>query len=145
MPHGAVSMGHLGACDANYPFDEPIRLWPGKWRKYNENLGGCLSGNFLGFRLLGNLVPKTVDVRDFLANFFGTGRGAIDRLSDNRADSMSVPKVGRPPLPTDIPLNCPYCGLKLVNVPSDSAQAFYECPKDGLLILPPNGRLRKAK
>lgn len=49
----------------------------------------------------------------------------------------------KPPLPTDVPLNCPYCGARLTNVPSDTSVAFYECPKDGLLVLPPDGRLRK--
>jgi hypothetical protein len=38
---------------------------------------------------------------------------------------------GKPPLPTAIPLECPDCGAKLSNVPSDTAVAFYECPKDG--------------
>ena len=54
----------------------------------------------------------------------------------------SVP--GGPPLPSNIVLNCPYCGKRLVNVPSDNALAFYECATDGLLVLPPDGRLRRA-
>jgi hypothetical protein len=49
------------------------------------------------------------------------------------------------PLPTNIPLNCPYCGGKLVNVPSDNHDSYYECQKDGLLILPPDGRMRRAE
>jgi hypothetical protein len=42
------------------------------------------------------------------------------------------------------PLNCPYCGQTLVSVPSDGPTAYYQCGKDGLLMLPPDGRLRKA-
>ena len=61
-----------------------------------------------------------------------------------KAVRKQVREQGVTPLPTDIPLNCPYCGAKLVNVPSDTSVAFYECPKDGLLVLPPDGRLRKA-
>jgi hypothetical protein len=54
-------------------------------------------------------------------------------------------KNGRPPLPADIPINCPYCGQKLVLVPSDGPTAYYQCTKDGLLVLPPSGRLGKSE
>lgn len=62
---------------------------------------------------------------------------------DHRNDESAV-RTGRPPLPTDIPLNCPKCGQRLTNVPSDNVLAFYECPRDGLFVLPPDGRLRPA-
>jgi len=60
------------------------------------------------------------------------------KIAERQASGMHL-------LPADIPLNCPYCGAKLVNVPSVTAVAFYECPKDGLLVLPPHGRMRKAE
>lgn len=47
-------------------------------------------------------------------------------------------------LPERLPVNCPYCGQRIRMVPSDGASAYYECKKDGLLVLPPDGRLRKA-
>lgn len=50
----------------------------------------------------------------------------------------------KPPLPTDVPLNCPYCGQRVTNVPSDTGASFYECPKDGMLILPPDGRMTRV-
>ena len=58
---------------------------------------------------------------------------------------VGMGEQGKPPLPTDIPLNCPFCGAKLTNVPSDTSVAFYECPKDGLLVLPSDEKLRRAE
>jgi hypothetical protein len=40
-------------------------------------------------------------------------------------------------------VNCPYCGQRLTLVPSDGPTAYYACPKDGLLVLPPDGRIKK--
>lgn len=47
------------------------------------------------------------------------------------------------PLGAGLPLNCPYCGQKLVSVPSDGPTVYYQCVNDGLLILPPDGRMRR--
>lgn len=47
-----------------------------------------------------------------------------------------------PPLPTDIPLNCPSCGNPLVYVRTEGDVAVYRCPKDGAVLLPPNGRIQ---
>jgi hypothetical protein len=47
-------------------------------------------------------------------------------------------------LPENLPVNCPYCGQRLTLVPSDGPTAYYACPKDGLLVLPPDGRIKKA-
>ena len=46
-----------------------------------------------------------------------------------------------PPLSPTIPLNCPYCGARLNYVRSEGDLAFYRCPRDGLLVMPPNGRI----
>jgi hypothetical protein len=45
-------------------------------------------------------------------------------------------------LPTDIPLNCPKCGAKLVFIRADEDVSVYQCANDGMVLLPPNGRLR---
>lgn len=47
-----------------------------------------------------------------------------------------------PPLPTDIPLNCPACGARLAFVRAEGDIAVYRCPKDGAVVLPPNGRIQ---
>ena len=39
--------------------------------------------------------------------------------------------------------NCPYCGRGVRYVRSDGDTHFYKCPRDGPLILPPNGRLAR--
>jgi hypothetical protein len=41
----------------------------------------------------------------------------------------------------DVPLNCPKCGARLVFVRTDGDTNFYDCFKDGVVILPPHGRL----
>lgn len=48
-------------------------------------------------------------------------------------------------LPISLPVNCPYCGQRTVLVPSDGSTGFYECQKDGLLMLPVDGRLRRVE
>jgi len=40
------------------------------------------------------------------------------------------------PLPADIPLNCPYCGKRTKSLHSDGPTSYYECERDGLLMLP---------
>lgn len=59
------------------------------------------------------------------------------------SDDESTPRSAQPP-GAGLPLNCPYCGQKLVSVPSDGPTAYYQCEKDGLLVLPPDGPLRRA-
>lgn len=48
-------------------------------------------------------------------------------------------------LPPELPVQCPYCGKRVKLVPSDGDVAYYECEKDGLLVLPPDGRLRRQE
>lgn len=48
-------------------------------------------------------------------------------------------------LPAKLSVNCPYCGKRVTLVPSDGPTAYYQCEKDGLLILPPDGRMRRAE
>ena len=43
----------------------------------------------------------------------------------------------------DLSLKCPYCGRSTAYVRSDGDTHFYKCPRDGPLILPPNGRLAR--
>ena len=66
-------------------------------------------------------------------------------IRGHRSLKPAAPMADTPPLPTDIPLNCPYCGRRLVNVPADRAIAYYECATDGLLMLTPDGRLRRVE
>lgn len=40
-------------------------------------------------------------------------------------------------------LNCPYCGSPVAYVRSEDDTHFYQCPTDGPLVLPPDGRLRR--
>lgn len=47
-------------------------------------------------------------------------------------------------LPANLAIYCLYCGQRLALVPSDGLTVYYECPKDGLLVLPPDGRMGKA-
>lgn len=49
-----------------------------------------------------------------------------------------------PPLPTDVRINCPICGAPLAYVRSEGDVAYYRCPKDGLMVMPPNGRITAA-
>ena len=50
--------------------------------------------------------------------------------------------MSRPPLPTDVSLNCPACGTRLIYVRSDGDTVYYRCPKDGAVVMPPNGRIK---
>ncbi|HEX7895040.1 MAG TPA: hypothetical protein VF447_12670 [Terriglobales bacterium] len=59
------------------------------------------------------------------------------------ADDSTKPKWNR--LPPELPVQCPYCGKRVALVPSDGDVAYYECETDGLLILPPDGRLRRQE
>ena len=52
------------------------------------------------------------------------------------------PATCKPPLPTDLRVNCPYCGAPGATAPSYAAAAFYECQRGGLLVLRRDGRLR---
>jgi hypothetical protein len=47
-----------------------------------------------------------------------------------------------PPLPTNIPMNCPRCGAPLLFVRANGNVAIYLCATDGMVLLPPNGRIR---
>ena len=40
------------------------------------------------------------------------------------------------------PVNCPKCGQRLTYVRSEGETHFYRCPRDGAVILPPNGIVR---
>ena len=60
-------------------------------------------------------------------------------------DDESSLKAGRPQLPTDIPLNCPYCGGKLVNVPSDSAPGVLRMPERGFVDTAAGWRTKKGE
>jgi DNA-directed RNA polymerase specialized sigma24 family protein len=42
-----------------------------------------------------------------------------------------------------LPLNCPYCGVRLAFISEESAGAFYQCARHGRLVLASNGRLRR--
>jgi hypothetical protein len=42
----------------------------------------------------------------------------------------------------DVPLHCPTCGEPLVFIRTDGKTHIYRCPHHGLLILPPDGRVR---
>ena len=43
----------------------------------------------------------------------------------------------------DFPLNCPYCGAPLAYVRTEGDTHVYRCQRHGLLILPPDGRVRQ--
>ena len=60
------------------------------------------------------------------------------------SDDESTGRSEFPPPSAGLRLNCPYCGQKLVAVLADGPTAYYQCAKDGLLMLPSDGRLRKA-
>jgi hypothetical protein len=85
-----------------------------------------------------------VPLQPFTVHGFWSGMESVLGGIIHMVDDESTAHRGRPFLPTDVPLNCPYCGQKLVNVPSDGPTAYYNCVKDGLLMMPPDGRLRRA-
>jgi hypothetical protein len=39
-------------------------------------------------------------------------------------------------------LNCPTCGTPLVYLRTDNDTHVYRCPRHGLMLLPPDGRVR---
>jgi uncharacterized Zn finger protein (UPF0148 family) len=39
-------------------------------------------------------------------------------------------------------LNCPRCGEKLLYVREDGDVSVYHCPNDGVVLHPPDGRVR---
>jgi hypothetical protein len=41
-------------------------------------------------------------------------------------------------------MNCPLCGAPLVYLRSHGDTHFYRCPRNGVLILPPDGRVRQV-
>jgi tRNA(Ile2) C34 agmatinyltransferase TiaS len=43
---------------------------------------------------------------------------------------------------TALPLNCPTCGAAMSFVRSEGETLIYRCPRHGLLMLPPDGRIR---
>ena len=45
------------------------------------------------------------------------------------------------PLPPLV-LNCPRCGTRLAYVRADGDIEVYQCPNDGVVLLPPDGRVR---
>lgn len=48
------------------------------------------------------------------------------------------------PLPSDVPVNCPHCGAVLAFVRTTDQTQIYRCPVLGLLMLPPDGRMRQV-
>jgi len=42
----------------------------------------------------------------------------------------------------NFPVSCPHCGRKLVYRRTEDATHFYRCERNGMLILPPDGRVR---
>jgi len=42
-----------------------------------------------------------------------------------------------------IEMNCPICRAPLVYVRTDGDTHLYTCPRRGMLILPPDGRMRQ--
>jgi uncharacterized C2H2 Zn-finger protein len=43
---------------------------------------------------------------------------------------------------SQLPLNCPTCGAPLAYVRADGETHIYRCPRHGLLMRPPDGRIR---
>ena len=41
-----------------------------------------------------------------------------------------------------VPINCPICGALLVYVRAEADTCVYQCPRHGVLVLPPDGRIR---
>jgi hypothetical protein len=41
------------------------------------------------------------------------------------------------------PINCPACGAPLVYIRTEGDRHFYRCHRHGVLVLPPDGRLRQ--
>lgn len=52
-----------------------------------------------------------------------------------------VPRLHDP----SIPLNCPYCGLPTTHEHTEGETHVYLCPRHGTLLLPSDGRLRRAE
>jgi hypothetical protein len=44
--------------------------------------------------------------------------------------------------PAPLALNCPKCGSPLAYVREDRDVAICHCPNDGMVLLPPDGRVR---
>lgn len=42
-----------------------------------------------------------------------------------------------------IAINCPYCGAALVYLRTEGETHYYRCSRHGVLILPPDGRIRQ--
>ena len=44
----------------------------------------------------------------------------------------------------EIPINCPYCGAALIYVRTEGGTHYYRCDRHGMLMLPPDGRVRQV-
>ena len=49
-----------------------------------------------------------------------------------------------PPRIDPLQLNCPRCGEKLTHVWTNDDVHVYQCPNDGVVVVPPDGRIRVA-
>ena len=43
-----------------------------------------------------------------------------------------------------ISMNCPFCGARLEYLRTEDETHFYRCDRHGMLMLPPDGRVRQV-
>ena len=73
-------------------------------------------------------------------------RGVSASRGSRRSTQDSAALEGRGSTLHDptVPLNCPYCAARVKHERTEGETHYYTCARDGTLILPPEGRLRRV-